>query len=103
MYGQPMKASIAPLLECPAFLSVSRCGGMLAPQPLEGLPLRTARDDPDELIEAALRCGTCGATYPVLSGVAVLTPDPEMYLRRYRDAVARDIGRHGEWSEGARG
>lgn len=98
----PMKASIAPLLECPASLSISRCGGMLSPRPLDGLPLRTAPDDPDELLEAALRCGTCGREFPILSGVAVLTPDPDAYLRRYRDAVARDIGRHGDWSEGAR-
>src|SRR5207253_83017 len=35
-------------------------------------------------------------------GVAVLTPAPDDYLRRYYPSVQRDLRRHGELSPGAR-
>lgn len=101
-----MKRSAAAFLVCPAPVPPgnapaahrSRCGGSLAPGSLPGLPLRSAQPDSDEILEGGLRCARCGAAYPVLSGVAVLYPDPEEYVRRYHDSIRRDVDRHGELS-----
>jgi SAM-dependent methyltransferase len=93
-----VKRSILPLLACP----VEDCAGALAETDLDALPKRAADGDPDELLEGGLRCLKCGAEHPVLSGVAVLHPEPEGYLRRYHRAVARDLERHGSLSAEAR-
>src|SRR5579862_9284666 len=69
------------------------------PPPLRA---RTHPEDPDELEEGFLGCGACGAWYPLLSGVAILAPRPAEYVARYREAIRRDVQRHGRLSpEGA--
>src|SRR5438105_1044127 len=96
-----MKQSAVPLLACPAPIGLSRCDGALALQAAPGLPLRTANEDSTEILEGALGCARCDASYPILSGVALLVPDPENYLRRYYDALRRDLSRHGNVSRDA--
>jgi SAM-dependent methyltransferase/uncharacterized protein YbaR (Trm112 family) len=97
-----VKASAVPLLACPAPATGPRCGGPLAVVGLTGLPLQAAADDPDEIVEGALRCGACGQEYPILSGVAILTPRPRDYIRDYYRSLLRDLGRHGRLSARAR-
>jgi SAM-dependent methyltransferase len=65
------------------------------------MPFRPSKD-PDEVLEGALCCAACGTTFPILSGVAILYPRPEEYLRRYHDAIVRDLDRHGSLSSQAR-
>ncbi|MFN3648737.1 MAG: class I SAM-dependent methyltransferase [Armatimonadota bacterium] len=91
-----MLQSILPLLSCPARSVPARpCGGTLLVQDSPALPLRFDPALRDDLLEGLLRCVSCGKDYPVLSGVAVLHPDPDDYLRRYGRAVLRDLDRHG--------
>jgi SAM-dependent methyltransferase len=49
-------------------------------------------------LEGVLRCARCGTVYPILSGVAVLVPEPDDYLRRHHNALHRDLSRHGRLS-----
>jgi SAM-dependent methyltransferase/uncharacterized protein YbaR (Trm112 family) len=97
-----MKRSVAPLLACPAPKETARCEGPLSLTEAEGLALRTAERDADEVVEGALRCGTCGTLFPILSGVAILHPQPEDYLGRFYPSVIRDLDRHGSLSPEAR-
>jgi SAM-dependent methyltransferase/uncharacterized protein YbaR (Trm112 family) len=90
-----MKLSVLPLLACPAPRERGACGGALAPAPFHRLKLRHAEGDPEELRDGGLLCRTCGAGYPVLSGVAILVAKPEEYLRRYHRSLLRDLDRHG--------
>lgn len=98
-----MLQSILPLLSCPARAVPARpCGGALLVQPSPSLPLVTDPTHPDELLEGLLRCVSCGRDYPVLSGVGVLYPDPDDYVRRYGRSVLRDLDRHGTLSSDGR-
>jgi len=97
-----MKQSVLPLLACPHALGSALCGGMLTVSSSAGLPTRLAADDPDELLEGILRCGSCGTEHPVLCGVALLVPRPEEYLRKHQDAILRDIDRHAALPPAAR-
>ncbi|MCC2669479.1 MAG: SAM-dependent methyltransferase [Armatimonadetes bacterium] len=97
-----VKRSILPLLACPTAPGGANCGGSLSPRGIDGLPLREAEADADELLEGALRCGTCGTTFPILSGVAILHPQPEDYLGRFYHSLIRDVDRHGWLSPEAR-
>jgi SAM-dependent methyltransferase/uncharacterized protein YbaR (Trm112 family) len=93
-----MKQSVIPLLACPHPAGTAPCGGMLALDPALALPLLRATDDADDVLEGRLICGACGTVYPILSGVAVLAPLPQEYLRRYHGAITRDLRRHGALS-----
>lgn len=95
-----MKLSTLPFLSCPH--NSPRCGGSLVPFATAAFPARPAPGLPDELWEGLLRCAGCGTEFPVLSGVAILTPDPDGYLRRFYRSVQRDLGRYGNLSETAR-
>lgn len=53
-------------------------------------------------MEGGLRCSRCGTEFPILSGVALLTPQPEEYVRKYGRAILRDVERHGSLSTSAR-
>lgn len=90
-----MHLSALPLLACP------NCGGLLGRSALPGIPDRFSPDGED-LVEGALGCAGCGRAFPVLSGVAVLIPDPDAYCRRHRQALLRDLERHGSLSPEAR-
>lgn len=59
-------------LACPA----SGCAGALSPLP----SFDPVYDGKDEILEAILACGSCGADYPVLLGVALLENDLGTYL-----------------------
>lgn len=97
-----MQQSVLPFLACPAPASGSICGGGLTLLTTSDLPLQTLPGDTGEVVEGQLRCLHCRTEFPVLSGVAVLYPRPEVYLRRYYHSVLRDIGRHGSLSAAAR-
>jgi len=97
-----MKRSVTPLLACPVPQGASRCDGPLSLVSGEGLPLLASETDADELVEGALRCGKCGTQFPILSGVAILHPQPEDYLARFYASVIRDLDRHGSLSPAAR-
>jgi len=96
-----MKQAAVPLVSCPTAQGEQPCSGALTPDAGDGLPLRLS-DDGEDILEGALRCGSCRAAYPVISGVAVLHPDPGGYLRRYYGSVLRDVRRHGDLSPTAR-
>lgn len=93
-----MQSAALPLLACPAPRDKGQCGGMFELGAAAGLPLRHAVRDTAEVQEGALRCRGCGTEFPVLSGVALLVPRPDRYVRRYHDALRRDLARHGELS-----
>lgn len=97
-----MKQSVLPLMACPAPARGGACGGPLSAGGRSGPDPVTVPGDPDELREGALLCGACGTEFPVLSGVAILVPDPGLYVRTYRGALLRDLDRHGTLSPGAR-
>jgi SAM-dependent methyltransferase len=97
-----MKLSATPLLACPAPLKAAVCGGSLAVNENPPFPARTAGDDPEELLDGALTCLACRTEFPVLSGEAVLTPQPGDYLRKYYRSVTRDLDRYGRISQEAR-
>lgn len=97
-----MKLSTAPFLSCPRPSGASRCGGALIPHDSPALPTRRAPGNPDELSEGMLRCTGCGTEFPVLAGAAILTPQPEDYLRRFYHSVTRDLNRYGNLSAAAR-
>lgn len=97
-----MKRSVAPLLACPVSKGASFCEGPLSLVSGEGLALLASERDADEVLEGYLRCGTCGAQFPILSGVAILHPQPEDYLGRFYPSVIRDLDRHGSLSAPAR-
>ncbi len=96
-----MKLSVVPLLACPASGVRGPCDGSLSVGAAHGLEARTDEAVGD-LLEGGLRCGRCGEEYPVLSGVALLVPKPDDYLRRYHRSITRDMDRHGEASPAAR-
>ena len=96
-----MKRSVLPLCACPGRRE-SPCGGALVLRESVALPELADGADPDELREGTLACVKCRVEYPVLSGVAILAPDPDGYVRRYHDALVRDIKRHGTLSDAAR-
>jgi SAM-dependent methyltransferase len=48
----------------------------------------------DVLTEGLLCCLGCGAPYPVLGDVPILTPSPAAYLAAYRDAVLASLAEH---------
>ena len=80
-----MRQSLLKDLACPSALTGKRCLGTLkltlSPEP------RFDPQDSDELIEARLECDTCGASYPVLCGVAILVPEPTPYLQRHYKTI----------------
>ncbi len=80
-----MKIDLLSDLACPAALAGKRCQGALvmAPSPAPRCHLNT----PEEMIEALLTCETCGATYPVLCGIAILVPDTTSYLQRHYKTI----------------
>lgn len=87
-----MKRAFLPFFACPGTRGKPHCGGSLSVSDGDGLPLVERKED---LIEGMLRCGRCGSEFPLLSGVAVLVPEPEAYVRRYHRAIRRDLQRHG--------
>jgi len=97
-----MKSAAVPLFACPASKGEARCGGALRLEGGEALPLLMAVGVPDEVLEGVLRCGDCSTVYPILSGVAVLHPEPDDYLARFYHSVIRDLDRHGSLSVTAR-
>lgn len=96
-----MRPSLLPLLVCPARSDAGLCGGSLQVAGDEGLPPLLS-DGGEDLREGLLACGRCRTLFPILSGVAILVPDPEEYVRRYRRSLDRDLERHGELSPAAR-
>jgi SAM-dependent methyltransferase/uncharacterized protein YbaR (Trm112 family) len=97
-----MKSAVVPLFACPALKGDAQCCGALQLENGDGLPILMTDGVPDEVQEGALRCAACARVYPILSGVAVLHPDPDDYLARFHHSVVRDIDRHGALSPGAR-
>ena len=96
-----MKLSTLPFLACPRRWSSTPCGGTLSLHASPAFPPRPlAQTGPgaEELREGLLRCARCETEFPVLSGVAVLFPDPEAYFRRFFHPVVRDLERHGDLS-----
>lgn len=93
-----MHLTALPLLACPAPITGGACHGALALASLTGLPQAAAADDPLEILEGGLCCSRCGAEYPILSGVAILVPAPDDYVRRYHRSLQRDLARHGALS-----
>lgn len=74
-------------LACPA----PGCAGPLAILP----SFDPTCDGPDEILEAILVCGRCGADYPVLLGVALLEDDLGTYLGTFWpeiEACAAELG-----------
>jgi SAM-dependent methyltransferase len=80
-----MRSSLLTELACPSNLTGKRCLGQIS---LAAKP--SARIDPadaDELIEARLECESCGTSYLVLCGVAILIPGISSYLQRSYKAI----------------
>ncbi len=92
-----LNTSILPFLSCPVPRAGAVCGGSPTLQPGGALPQRLG-SMPEEIWEGSLHCGRCGTLFPILSGVAILVPQPEDYLRRYHKALCRDLKRHGDLS-----
>lgn len=92
-----MKLSVLPFLACPGASGHGVCSGPLTVGPAMGLEVRQQEAD-GELLEGGLVCNRCGTEYPVLSGVAILVPKPDAYLRSYHRSVTRDLERHGNAS-----
>lgn len=96
-----MLERILPLLSCPGG-GRERCGGALTlSQAGPPAPVPAPGEEADWL-EGLLCCSRCPLRFPILSGVAILDPDPGGYLQRYHNSVVRDIGRHGRLSDAAR-
>jgi SAM-dependent methyltransferase len=93
-----MKLSVLPFLACPASSRGKLCAGALTVSSALPFPERRAEGNADELLEGVLACSRCRTAFPILSGVAVLTPDPEDYLRRFYPSVLRDLKRYGALS-----
>jgi len=77
-----MKSWLLDILACP----VDACGGHL--QTHEEPSLGSSGAD------GLLRCGECGALYPVLNGVPVLTPMPGQWLASYRESALAALAEH---------
>lgn len=75
-----MNLSLLPDLACPSSATGTRCLGALklANDP----PARLSPENDQELSEGRLECQDCGASYPVLCGIAILMPDAVPYLQR---------------------
>lgn len=95
-----MKESSLPLFTCPRPNGGGGCGGALVLRSTPALPI-TRGCPADEIREGLLHCITCGQEHPVLSGVAILTPHPDDYLRRYYHSLRRDLARYGALSDSA--
>ncbi|HET9481573.1 MAG TPA: class I SAM-dependent methyltransferase, partial [Candidatus Polarisedimenticolia bacterium] len=93
-----MKETSLQHLVCPRREGTRRCGGTLD-LARNGLALRRAEDMADEVLEGLVRCGVCGAEYPVISGVLVLVNQVERYLARFWRAVLSSAALHGTVSE----
>lgn len=78
-----------------------RCQGRLGLASSSGPPARFAPEDPEELVEGAVRCERCRTVYPVLAGVLVLVPRPLDYLGHRFSSVTSWAGLHGGVSEEA--
>lgn len=80
-----MNINLLPELACPSSATGKRCFGALklANDP----PARLASGSQQELSEGYLECQDCGASYPVLCGVAILVPDTVPYLQRHYKTI----------------
>lgn len=90
-----MQSNFVDLLRCVANDShgpESACGGRL------GIVPGGAHDDED-LRSGLLRCRRCSAVFPVLGGVPVLLPAPELWVARHRDAIVATLFEEGETSQ----
>ena len=98
-----MRISYLRFFSCPTSRAkkAGRCGGKLAVQPSE-IPTRLADDDEDELLEGNVICKQCGAWYPVLGGVLVLTPKARLYLGARYSSMMGFVSAHACLSEQAR-
>jgi SAM-dependent methyltransferase/uncharacterized protein YbaR (Trm112 family) len=67
-------------LRCPQPRDGGLCSGKLALDPVQCRASTEANGD--EIRDAVLICGTCGAHYPVIAGVAVLLRETYSWLRR---------------------
>jgi len=75
-------------LACPA----PGCAGPLSPLP----SFDTRHDGSDEIIEAILVCGECGADYPVIAGVALLENDLGTYFGAFWPEIQACAAESGE-------
>ena len=98
-----MRISYLSHFSCPTSRAkkAGRCGGRLTVQPGE-IPTRLADSDEDELLEGNVICERCGAWYPVLGGVLVLTPRARLYLGARYSSMMGSAGVHACLSDNAR-
>ena len=85
-------------LICPHKAPQGRCDGGLRLHG-DGLPVRRASGNEDEVHEGLVRCRTCGVDYPVISGVLILVNRVTDYLTRFWRAVLSSAALHGTVSD----
>jgi uncharacterized protein YbaR (Trm112 family)/SAM-dependent methyltransferase len=82
-YKAAMKSWLLDILACP----IDACAGELRAHEEPSLPEGGG--------DGLLRCAECGALYPVLNGVPVLTPSPGQWLASYRESALAALAEHG--------
>jgi len=71
-----MKSTLLNKICCPKISKKYPCHGRLTI-----IRARYFNNNPDEIREGFLRCGTCGQTYPVLVGIPILLDDIGTFFR----------------------
>ncbi len=85
-----MNIGLLPDLACPSSATGTRCLGAL--KLANNPPARLSPENDQELSEGRLECQECGASYPVLCGIAILMPDAVPYLQRnYKTILAVSV------------
>jgi SAM-dependent methyltransferase/uncharacterized protein YbaR (Trm112 family) len=81
-----MLNSTLPFLKCPRIRKSKTCSGPLSLQAQKQTPLS---GEVFEVISGQLTCQSCRGQFPILSGVAVVVPDPREYLLQHVKGVSR--------------
>lgn len=96
-----MKVKSLNILRCPACVSTTACQGEYATGVLkltEGAA-KCPKNSRDEITEGFLTCQRCKREFPIISGVAILTPEPQAHISRFYQSILASTMEHGYLSE----